>query len=73
MKHVLFLLLVILSVAFLSGCVQEPKVTSTNQVGQADSAKTEKSDQFKYHPDTEVPEGPGILTGKTGEFKVFDK
>jgi hypothetical protein len=27
---------------------------------------------FKYHSGTDIPEGPGLLTGKTGEVTLYD-
>lgn len=27
---------------------------------------------FEYHPSTEIPEGPGLLSGEKGEFTIYD-
>jgi len=67
--------LLLLGIMFFSGCThntQQPVISRDNQTAQeTDTEKQEQTDQFEYHPDTEVPEGPGIFTGKNGEFRVF--
>jgi PBP1b-binding outer membrane lipoprotein LpoB len=67
--------LLLLAIMILSGCAhdtQQPVISQDNQtVQETDTEKQEQTDQFEYHPDTEVPEGSGIFTGKDGEFRVF--
>lgn len=30
-------------------------------------------EQYSYHPDQEVPEGPGLFTGEKGEYTLYRK
>jgi outer membrane biogenesis lipoprotein LolB len=72
MKHALSLLLFVLVViALLSGCASVTDKPVSPRAGRADTLQTKESDHFEYHSDTEVPEGPGILTGENGEFRVL--
>ena len=67
--------LLFLAIMVFSGCAhdtQQPVVSRDNQADQkTETEKQEQADQFEYYPDTEVPEGPGLFTGKDGEFKVL--
>lgn len=31
-----------------------------------------KAKPFDYHPDTEIPKGPGLFTKEKGEFTIYD-
>lgn len=71
MKYFL-LLLVIMSFPGCAQDTQSPVTPRDNQgVQTMDTEKQEQKDQSEYHSDIEVPEGPGIFTGKDGEFRVF--
>jgi outer membrane biogenesis lipoprotein LolB len=67
--------LLLLAIMVVSGCAhdtQQPVVPRENQtVQKTDTEKQKQTEQFEYHPDTEVPDGPGLFTGKDGEFRVF--
>ncbi len=72
MKHALSLLLsVLVAIALLSGCASVNDTPVAPQAGQADTSQTKETDHFEYHSDTEVPKGPGILSGENGEFSVY--
>lgn len=69
--------LLLLAIMVFSGCAHDSLQSVVSQDDQtilkADTEKQKQADQFEYHPDTEVPEGPGLFTGKDGEFRVFEK
>jgi len=71
MRCFLFLLTIIV----ISGCAhntQQPVASQDKHTAQeADTKKQKPTDEFEFHPETEVPEGSGIFTGKDGEFRVF--
>ncbi|GAB4336996.1 MAG: hypothetical protein Kow0089_07800 [Desulfobulbaceae bacterium] len=74
MKRMLFFLVLVAAVLFMSGCTGPTTAAGdADRPGQADAVTPEKSGRFEYHPDTEVPEGPGIFTGESGEFKILDR
>jgi len=75
-KHLFFFLL-LLSMFFFAGCARndhQPVASRDKPADEpADTAIQKDHSEYGYHPDTEVPEGKGILSDESGEFIIFRK
>ncbi len=67
----LLFLLIVMSGTFLSGCARKDSLSDAVRDKQDDTVIQDNYSGYGYHPDTEVPEGKGILSEESGEFIIF--
>ncbi|HEB68572.1 MAG TPA: hypothetical protein ENI88_03015 [Desulfobulbus sp.] len=72
-----FIVLLLLSMIFFTGCARNDRQSDASRDKsadkQADTTTREDHSEYGYHPDTEVPEGKGILSNESGEFIIFKR
>lgn len=70
-------MLFLLSMIFFAGCARNdhkpPASQDKKADGQSDTVIQDDQSEYGYHPDTEVPEGKGILSDESGEFIIYKK
>jgi hypothetical protein len=64
-KRFSFWVLLTLLVLTISGCA------STSDSRKDANASGEKEEPFVYHSGNEIPEGPGLFTGESGEWTIY--
>ncbi|GEM_PF-6923725 len=72
-QFLLLLVLILMSGVFFSGCARKDSLSDAVPDKQDDTVIPDNYSGYGYHPDTEVPEGKGILSEEGGEFIIFRK